>query len=521
MSLLFGVAVVGMVAISAVAVGSARATSNLPRSGSQQGLEFWRTHGYLPVDGIDAYNRAKAQSAAWAARQHPGTATFASGSPADPTIGSSWQGIRSGIYTPPDPNGAIGPGSYLEIINSNIAIYQRSGTLVTTTSLSSLTGDFGQLSDPMILWDPHTRRFYYLVWNVTTTNMDWGFSKSANPQTLDDSSWCNYSMYFDYPSGSLPDYPKLGQSKWFVLIGINFYPSFSNLHATHSDVLWIEKPQGSGTVTTCPADATLNRGKFEDLRNQDGSQAFTPVPAIQTDPNDIGAVVSMDDIECPDICGTGNLITVHGVRPKPGDPSTAQLSPPRSVTVADFMSPPDAPQMGTTIKIDTLDGRLTHATGGFDPQFGRMVVWTTHAVQGGAGAEVRWYEIAPGNPAVLLQSGKVTSGGLYIFNAGGSSDRTCTLTQCAHGDAYVVGVSTSSSSRFETTGMVSKIGSAPQSGLVLVKESTGVATTGRWGDYGGATSDPAASMTAAHGEVWLTNEWSSGVDQTWNWEARP
>ena len=41
------------------------------------------------------------------------------------------------------------------------------------------------------------------------------------------------------------------------------------------------------------------------------------------------------------------------------------------------------------------------------------------------------------------------------------------------------------------------------------------------GDYGGATPDPAASLTAAHGEVWLSNQWVNPTDQTWNWEATP
>jgi hypothetical protein len=47
------------------------------------------------------------------------------------------------------------------------------------------------------------------------------------------------------------------------------------------------------------------------------------------------------------------------------------------------------------------------------------------------------------------------------------------------------------------------------------------------GDYGGATPDPAANLSAAHGEVWLTNQYTKGGsffgsgDATWNWEAKP
>ena len=64
-------------------------------------------------------------------------------------------------------------------------------------------------------------------------------------------------MYFlsgaIYPTSSAPDYPKLGQTKDFLLIGVNFYPSFSSTSSTQSDLLWAAKPQGTGIITTCPA----------------------------------------------------------------------------------------------------------------------------------------------------------------------------------------------------------------------------------------------------------------------------
>ena len=94
----------------------------------------------------------------------------------------------------------------------------------------------------------------------------------------------------------------------------------------------------------------------------------------------------------------------------------------------------------------------------------------------------------------------------------------------------VPGFTTSSSTTFPAVRMVSKIGAGAQSGFVLVHASTRAdidfgAPAGfcRWGDYGGATPDPAASLTAAHGEVWLSQQYvgTNGYDHTWNWEAIP
>ena len=74
--------------------------------------------------------------------------------------------------------------------------------------------------------------------------------------------------------------------------------------------------------------------------------------------------------------------------------------------------------------------------------------------------------------------------------------------------------------------MVSKVGGGAQSAFVLVKQSIApdnnfTCSPCRWGDYAGATSDPAAKHGAPKGRVWLTNQWTNGNDLTWNWEAIP
>jgi hypothetical protein len=358
--------------------------------------------------------------------------------------------------------------------------------------------------------------------------MDIGFSKSSNPTSIP-SSFCNYEFDFGYPTNVFPDYPKLGQTKDFLLIGINYYPSLSNLHATSQDVLWTSKPQGSGTITTCPSQSTLKSGKFVGLKNQDGTQAFTPVPAIQTDPSHNGIIVASSDIECPDICGTGTLITVFALKPNPVDPTVPKMAlTGKSVTVQGFTSPPKAPQKGNSLTLDTLDGRLTHAVTAIDPRFGKLTVWTSHTVAGGAGSEVRWYEIQPGSTPILKQSGSITSATLYVYNGGVSPDRACTLTACAFGDTMIAGFTTSNSTNFTSIQMVEKIGSGAQSAFVMVHAATvaendfSCAPTCRWGDYSGATPDPAANQSGSHGEVWLTNEYAGGSKiNTWNWEAIP
>jgi hypothetical protein len=518
--------IVGAVAVLAPA---AIAKSG-PSSDRQALINYKRTHGYLPLRGADTLAKAKAHAAAVIAARTGKPVAAAPAAGTAPIIGASWQGVGNPGVSPPDTNGAIGPSSYIEIINQDIAIYNRTGGLISSASLATLTGDVGGfLSDPMILWDPHTQRFYYNVWDVGDSKMDWGFSKDTNPTTIP-GSWCNYIQDFGYnPSVDIPDYPKLGQTNEFLLIGVNHYPSFSSMHADRTDLLWINKYQSQDPVTTCPAGSTFGDGIFKDLRNEDNTIAFTPVPPIATDPSSKGWVVTSSDIECPDICGTGTLITVHALRPSPRNPLVPQFKVRgQSITVGAFESPPDAPQKGTTDLLDTLDGRLTHAVSGKDPANGKMAVWVAHTVLGGAGSQINWYEInpAPVNNPTLLQSGTVSHATLWIHNAGISNDRACDGTTCAHGDSMVLGFSTSSPSDYPASQMVSKVGAGAQSGLVVVKQSTTFdndftcTPVCRWGDYGGATPDPTKTGGTV-GEVWLTNEWTDGTNETWNWEATP
>jgi hypothetical protein len=523
---MLGAALLAVGLLASLAPSGAQATTGKPAN--WEALQYLRTHGYFPLHGADTLARAKAYSAAQLAARN-GVPVSAPATGVAPTIGASFDGQFNGGVSPADANGAVGPNSYLEIINLNLGIYNRAGGLITSATLTALTGH-SNLSDPTILWDPASHRFFYDVWDVAASTQAWGFSKTDNPTTIP-GGFCNYTASFGYTSADLPDYPKLGQTKDFLFIGANHYTSPQFMHADRSDVMWIGKYKDPNPVTTCPASSTFKTGIFKNLRNQDGTLAFTPVPAIQTDSSANGFIVTMSDIECPDICGTGTKITVHAVRPNPADPTVPQLLlTGKSITVPVFAPPPNAPQKGTTDVLDTLDGRLTHAVSGVDPAHGnKMNVWVAHTVAGGAGSQVNWYEILPTpvSHPTLTQSGIVSDASLWMLNAGIGIDRTVNALGSAHGDAMVLGFTTTSSTTFPASQMVSKIGAGAQSPLVMVKASTTFdndftcAPECRWGDYGSGSADPAANLAAAHGEVWMTNAWTNGTNRTWNWEALP
>ena len=532
----FGAAL--LVVSMAIALAPQAGAGSEGRAGRSHAFDaktYLRLHGYLPIHGVRTLERAKAHAAAVVAARHGSVSTHAPsgvGEPAKrPVVVNDWLGLNDPAVSPSDSNGAVGPNSYIEIVNQYIAVYERDGTRILSAPLSSLTGH-GGATDPLILWDPHTQRFYYNVLNVNNAKMDWGFSKDSNPRSVP-SAFCNYETDFGFPFNSIPDYPKLGQSKKFLMIGINWYPTPLNDHATEGDLLWIDKPQGKGAITKCPKASDIKSGTIHDLRNADGTQAFTPVPAIQTDPSNDGYVVAMADIECPPFCGTATTLTEWKFTPDPGDPTVPKLTSPRTFPVGSYTNPPNAPQKGTDYLLSTLDGRLTHAVSGYDTRFKKVAIWISHTVLGGAGSQVNWYEIRPGGTPKLYQKGVVSDPDLYVFNGGVSNDRTVDKKgNAAHGNAMVLGFNTSSSNTYPAIQMVSKVGANPQSGFVLVEQATtfhgdfsctqNEAHVCRWGDYSGATPDPAAGVKGLHGEVWLSVQLTAGTAwNTWNFEAKP
>lgn len=456
---------------------------------------------------------------------HSTTVSLAVAPSSGPSLGPSWLGETEHDLAPPDPTGAIGPNSYIELINLRYGIYTRDGSLINDGDLGALTlFPVNELTDPQIVWDPTAGRFYYLVLDFSNSAYAFGYSKSADPRSATD--FCHYFVGAFYNSLYLPDYPKLAVTQDFVLVGTNVFllGAFYN----GSDVDWFQKP----TDPVCPAQLGAG-GIFSGLKNADNSLTSTPVPTVSADATSGGWVVGSADV------GTGSASYLTLFRVGKNSSGFATLSSPMRIAVASYQMPANAPQQGATQLLDTLDTRLTHAVGGFDPRISATAVWTAHTVFGGAGAETRWYEISTAGTPHVSQSGKASDPQMYVWNGAVSPDRAAddaTDATAVTGRNVVMGFNTSSTSTYPAIQMVSQRGTAPQSGFVMVRASAGpnvdFSCTGggtgnvcRWGDYAGAVPDP---LKSSGGQVWLSAEWNdpatdgnTPVWQTWNWAARP
>jgi len=500
--------------------------------GPSRGGPASRPYGYLPLHARE-FARAKAAANARAGGLgRPNSPALVVGG--GPTV-SSYANVSpsfNGTYwtggTPPDTTGAIGPDRYIETVNTQYAIYSRMGSLVNSGSLSSLTGIPGgffgySLSDPQMMWDAKTQRFYYSAvyydFFLFRNGIAVGWSKTATPASPSD--FCKYAIPF---STELPDYPKLGDSSDFLLFGYNMFGFFGSRYDGSQFTILNKPPAGSACAPTS-AFAVSTSGV---LHNADNSRAATPVPAnLVDDSNGAGYVVANADLS---VAPSANFVSVYSVTTNGTNANgipVPKVSGPTNVTVPSYSMPADAPQSGSSYLLDTLDGRFEASIAAVDPGHGNaMAVWTAHAVFGGAGAEERWYEIDP-TAGSLLQSGAVSDPSLFVWNGAVSPDRANNGAGAAFGDSMAMSVSTSSAATYPAIQFVWKSGAGAQSALNNLVQAGGASvdfscsTTSpcRWGDYSGASPDPAATGSA--GKVWLANQYNlaGGSTSSTSWRT--
>src|SRR4051794_5625282 len=238
------------------------------------------THGYLGPHQA-RYERQKARITS-RNEARPALAAPAASGPLAPSTIRSWTGINNPHNAPPDETSAVGTSRYIELVNSNFAIYNKtSNTPVGAGTLNSLVGAPSGVDvfDPQIMWDAQTNRFYFAadaVVSDTDNRVAFGFSKTATPTTAAD--FCAYNVGF---GSSFADYPKLGDSQNFAIIGTNLFNSSGNFLGSHIEA--ISKPGGG---STCPTPASFHVG------GKVVSSGFTPTPASEIDTNATGWAVA-------------------------------------------------------------------------------------------------------------------------------------------------------------------------------------------------------------------------------------
>ena len=445
-----------------------------------------------------------------------------------PTISGFSNGVSNQANSPPSGTIAANKSEVLELTNTDYQILNSKGRPQIGTEANLFNGNGFFLSDPQAIWDTSTSRFYISMYenrgaSTPDEGIAWGFSKTSHPSSPKD--FCTYFDAFNYGATSFPDRQSLGDTSNFLLIGSNRYAT-SNEGILGSDVAWIAKPPSGST--SCPKSSAFQNG-VSHISNPDGSWAYTPTPARQVDASSTGWIAATTSYV------SASTITVFSVT-KNASNGSAVISAPKLVPVPEYSFPPSAPQAGKTIAggpAPSLETRiyLTQLTEAYDPRVRHSDLWTAHTIAGGAGSEVRWYEINPVG-LNLDQVGTISDPKLWVFNATITPDRVVIGNKSAFGGSAVVEVNTSSTTNYTAIQMASAVNGLPESGLVMVKQSGGTnadfscfepstPSICRWGDYSGSVPDPNSPLTGSHGEVWLVNQWNipDTNDQTPVWQT--
>jgi hypothetical protein len=137
------------------------------------------------------------------------------------------------VLTPPDTNGAVGPGHIVNAVNDQIRITTRAGAEISLVPLdtffSSLNGGGYTVSpfDPRILYDPLADRWIlHAVDNAQHVNSSILMAASATGDPT--GAWSIHRFDADATNVAWADYGSLGYNKDWVAVSVNMFTVAAN-----------------------------------------------------------------------------------------------------------------------------------------------------------------------------------------------------------------------------------------------------------------------------------------------------
>ncbi|MBK7938008.1 MAG: hypothetical protein IPJ82_13350 [Lewinellaceae bacterium] len=412
----------------------------------------------------------------------------------------SFQGISATGAVPPDVVGDVGPNHYIQMVNTDFAIYDKAGNLlVGPTPINSLWAGFGGAcettnhGDPIVQYDPIADR--WLMSQFAVPGGAAGFHEciciSRTPDPVA-GGWYRY----DFATRAFPDYPKIGVwpdayymstyegpnlgvfafDRNRMLAGLPaFYINFTipSLSAGRPQTRILPSdldgatppPAGSPNLFMRSVDGPLQGGGEDRLEIFEFRANFV-TPALSTFINTLNLATAPYDIE---MCG-------------PALPRTC------------------IPQPGTTQTLDPLSNRLMRQLqyrnfGTYET----LVANQTVDANGNDHAGIRWYELRRAGGAWSIHQQGTHSPDNAVHRWMGS--------MAMNGDGEMaLGYSVSSRSVFPGIRYASRTASDPPGALsaetILMNGAGSQTGSSRWGDYSSMNVDPSDDCT-----FWYTTEY--------------
>jgi hypothetical protein len=424
--------------------------------------------------------------------------------PGTPSVGSSFAGLGLGQYgfnmqgAPPDTNGAVGATQYVQWVNLEFAIFDKTThALVSGPSEgNTLWAGFGggcqnnNDGDPIVLYDKAAQRWVFSQFSVTTQP----YLQCIAVSTTSDATGTYHRYSFKY--NNFDDYPKMG-------VWPDAYYETFNMFA--------------GGISFVGADACAY-----DRAAMLAGTAATQVCFQQ--PVSVGGLLPSDlDGSTPPPAGSPNYLLYYGTNNLNlfkfhvdfATPSNSTFTGPTVINVAAFTplcgGGTCVPQPNTTNPLDSLADRLMYRLA--YRNFGThesLVVNHSVAVNGGGGG-VRWYEIQnPSGTPTLAQQGTFAPDSSYRWMGSIAMDQAGDIAL-----GYSVSDGTSVHPSIAYTGRVPSDPAGTMGAEVNVVTGTGSQTgnLNRWGDYSAMQIDPVDDCT-----FWYTQEYMKTTG-SFNWNT--
>jgi hypothetical protein len=421
-------------------------------------------------------------------------------------------GIPQTAFTPPDCTIAAGNNEIVVGVNTTMAIYSKSGTLIRTLDLDLFftpvkpTG--ARIFDPKIKYDHYSQRWIITI-DSTRANPQGAWILVAASQTSNPfGPYWLWALDARQDGSTLTnnwaDYSQLGFDTQGVYITNNMF-QFNNLFQ-YVKVRILNKSE-------LYAGSALQWYDFWNLKNPDGSEAFTLQPAVHY--RGIGGNPPAYFVNA--LWPSGNTLTLWtltnplGHWGVGGSPSFSR----RAINCIEYDLPPDAQQRDSSVKIETNDGRLLNALYEFSAT-GEQRLWTCHTTRHTWPGDttsvsvIQWYEIDIVNNNVVQQRKFGAPGTYYFFPA---------IQTNINRDAFTV-FGRSSANEYAQLRQTGRRSTAPPGtleGSALIKEGESAYTRQRWGDYFEGARDPSDPSS-----VWLYGKYAESGDTwgTWTCSAK-
>lgn len=408
---------------------------------------------------------------------------------------------NSGRVTPPDPAGDIGPNHYVQVVNSMLQIFSKTGTslygpVLTSTLWSGFSGNWDghNNGDGIVLYDENADR-----WIISQFAIDCPGSPLTEYEMVAVSvtgdptgAYYRYAFQFDY----MPDYPKLGvwQDGYYMAVN-RFNTNSGSTPYIGAGACVLERSK----MLTGDANARMIYFKTESIGGTGSGEGAACWSMMPSDCDGTFPAAGTPNYFVYDDQPASEL-RIWALHP---DWTTTQNSTFTYITalpVAGYTELGSVPQMTGSISLDGLGDRLMFRNqyrnfGGYESFL------TCRSVNAGSGvAGIRWYEYRKTGLTFSLYQQST------FAPADGKSRWMGSIAMNASGDiglAYSVSSSTMYPSIYYTGRKASDpINQMTMTEGIIQTGTVAMTTYSRWGDYSTINVDPTDNKT-----FWTTQEY--------------